>query len=144
MKKPSASDDEDKDKLALATQLAGGDVELAQKALSLKQSERNRWQDQLEAQTTTAAMRDEWTAVSNLGNGRNKKLKPGLTYLTFLIDLCYGRSASLLHILIHIYIYICIYIYIYIRIYIYIYIYTYVFSTPIRSPNVPPLCRGGE
>ena len=84
-------------KLALATQLAGGDVELAQQALSLNQSERNRWQYQLEAQTTTAAMRDEWVAVSSLGNGRNEKLNPGLTYLTFLID-CVLSGHPVFHI----------------------------------------------
>ena len=90
MKKPSAADEAEDEKLVLATQLAGGDTELANKALSLKQSERNRWQDQLDSKTCTEEMKNEWQAVSNLGNGRNKKLRPGLTSQTPLIVVLKG------------------------------------------------------
>ena len=61
------------EKLQLAVQLAGGDVELANKSLNLKQSERNRFKDMIQGQATSEELKSEWSALNELGHGRNKK-----------------------------------------------------------------------
>ena len=85
LKKPSAAvaDPEDNDddksptKLALAITLANGDVALATKALSLKQSERNQFTDALASSNTpnVTDLKVSWNQLQELGNGRNKKLR---------------------------------------------------------------------
>ena len=62
------------EKLQLAVQLVGGDVELAKKSLNLKQSERNRFKDMIQGQATSEELKSEWSALNELGHGRNKKL----------------------------------------------------------------------
>ena len=82
LKKPSAATADDSDdggaggnKMQLALQLAGGDQQLAEKALSLKQSERNQFADTLRSGGNSLKdLKDTWGQLQDLGNGRNKKL----------------------------------------------------------------------
>ena len=81
------------DKLKLATELANGDSVLAVRALSLKQSDKNRWKGKIENQETCSELKKEWTALGELGHGRNKKRSTGLTSVIFWVSsLCHSLT----------------------------------------------------
>ena len=65
------------EKLALATQLADGDAVLAERALNLRQVDKNRWKDKQEGGEIPIEVKQEWEQLGKLGHGRNKKLNLG-------------------------------------------------------------------
>ena len=69
------------EKLSLATVLASGDTELAERSLKLKQSDTNRWKDSCEGKEVPPEVKAEWDQLGSLGHGRNKKMNLGGLHL---------------------------------------------------------------
>ena len=69
------------EKLSLATALANGDADLAERSLNLKQSDKNRWKDSCEGKEIPAEVKAEWDQLGSLGHGRNKKMNLGRLHL---------------------------------------------------------------